>query len=178
MNKENPIVSNIKFYLSDKRCKPVKAHNTDVGYDLRAYDIIKGYQGTNLMTDDKLEYIKNRFKEYGYVTLGQNERLLIDSGIKLEYMPDNIELQIRPRSGMSLKRGLISYFGTIDPDYRGQLGLIVGNATTYPIRIERFERIAQLVPAWIVKHTFEFVDEKDNFETHRGNSGFGDSGTM
>ncbi|HEY4538663.1 MAG TPA: dUTP diphosphatase [Faecalibacter sp.] len=103
------------------------------------------------------------------------ERRLIPTGLFIE-LPAGYEAQVRPRSGMALKHGLtcLNSPGTIDADYRGEIGVIIANVSNDPYTIEDGERIAQLV---IAKHetiSWETVEVLD--ETARGAGGFGSTG--
>lgn len=103
------------------------------------------------------------------------DRVLIPTGIFLE-LPDGYEAQIRPRSGMSLKKGLSlpNTPATIDSDYRGELKIIMINLSKENQTIEDGDRIAQMVIARYEKVTWESVETLD--ETDRGSGGFGHSG--
>lgn len=103
-------------------------------------------------------------------------RVLIPTGLKVA-LPDNIEMQIRPRSGMALKKGLtvINTPGTIDEDYRGEVGVPVINLNPEPIWIEAGERICQAVFNEITRVAWEQVDTLD--ETERGEGGFNSTGS-
>lgn len=100
---------------------------------------------------------------------------LVPTGLYVA-IPDGYEGQVRPRSGLALKHGLtlVNAPGTIDADYRGEVGIIVGNIGAAPYTIERGSRIAQLVIAPVVQVAIDLVDELD--ETHRGEGGFGHTG--
>ncbi|RLZ10526.1 dUTP diphosphatase [Faecalibacter macacae] len=103
------------------------------------------------------------------------ERRLIPTGLFIE-LPAGYEAQVRPRSGMALKHGLtcLNSPGTIDADYRGEIGVIIANVSNDTYTIEDGERIAQLV---IAKHetiAWEQVETLD--ETERGAGGFGSTG--
>lgn len=105
-----------------------------------------------------------------------NQRLLIPTGLFME-IPQGYEAQIRPRSGLSLKVGLIAVLGTIDSDYRGEVGVIVTNSSNTFIKIENGERIAQLVFQKIEQAEWEVISSPDDMsETERGNGGFGSTG--
>ena len=101
---------------------------------------------------------------------------LVPTGLYVA-IPKGYEGQVRPRSGLALKHGLtlVNAPGTIDSDYRGEVGIIVGNIGSEPYTIERGTRIAQLVIAPVVQAEIEIVDELD--ETARGQGGFGHTGT-
>ena len=109
------------------------------------------------------------------ITLQPMERKLIPTGLYIE-LPVGFEAQIRPRSGLALKRGLtvLNTPGTIDADYRGEVGVILINLSGEPQTIEPGERICQMV---IAKHeTPEVVEVEELSETERGAGGFGHSG--
>ena len=91
-------------------------------------------------------------------------------------IPEGYEGQVRPRSGLALKQGLsvLNSPGTIDSDYRGEVGVILINLGTEPIVIHRGLRMAQLVIAPIVQPAIEVVASLDN--TERGAGGFGSTG--
>ena len=109
------------------------------------------------------------------ITLQPLERKLIPTGLFIE-LPAGYEAQIRPRSGLALKRGLtvLNTPGTIDADYRGEVGVILINLSGEAQTIEPGERICQMV---IAKHERpEVVEVTELSETERGAGGFGHSG--
>lgn len=110
------------------------------------------------------------------LTLQPLERALIHTGLYMA-LPEGFECQVRPRSGLALKRGLtiLNTPGTIDADYRGEVGIIVANLSNEPQTIDDGERIAQLVVARHETVTWQAVDDLD--ETQRGAGGFGHTGT-
>lgn len=110
------------------------------------------------------------------VTLQPLERRLIPTGVYIE-LPIGYECQIRPRSGLALKRGLtvLNTPGTIDADYRGEVGVILVNLSAEPQVIENGERICQMVVARHETVEWESVETLD--ETERGAGGFGHTGT-
>ena len=103
-------------------------------------------------------------------------RTLIPSGIAVA-VPFGFEAQVRPRSGLALNTGLtlLNSPGTIDADYRGEIGVIVVNHGSDPVTIARGDRVAQLVFQRLPEIRIEAVDELP--ETARGASGFGHTGT-
>lgn len=109
------------------------------------------------------------------ITLKPGERLLVPTGIAIA-LPDGYEAQIRPRSGLALKHGiaLVNSPGTIDADYRGEIGVIVINHGTEPFVIKRGERIAQMVIARFSRAQWLEVAELES--TVRGDGGFGHTG--
>jgi dUTP pyrophosphatase len=103
------------------------------------------------------------------------ERVLIPTGLCFE-IPRGYEVQIRPRSGLSLKTNLmiVNSPGTIDSDYRGEVKIIMGNFGTEDHIIKHGERVAQMVLAPVPQATFEVADELST--SHRGSGGFGSTG--
>ena len=110
------------------------------------------------------------------VTLQPLERRLIHTGVYIE-LPVGYECQLRPRSGLALKRGLtvLNTPGTIDADYRGEVGVILVNLGNEPQVIENGERICQMVVARHETVQWELVETLDDSE--RGAGGFGHTGT-
>lgn len=108
-------------------------------------------------------------------TLQPGERALVPTGIFME-LPDGFEAQVRPRSGLALKHGItvLNAPGTIDADYRGEVGVILINLGQEPFVVQHGERIAQLVVAAYSQVNWNEVS--DLSETERGAGGFGSSG--
>ena len=103
------------------------------------------------------------------------ERRLIPTGLFLA-LPVGYEAQIRPRSGLALKKGITVFNspGTVDADYRGEVGVILINMSNEPFVVEKGERIAQMVIARHEQAELDFVDTLD--ETERGDGGYGHTG--
>ncbi|MCM2263804.1 MAG: dUTP diphosphatase [Desulfuromonadales bacterium] len=110
------------------------------------------------------------------LTIVPGERTLIPTGLALE-IPWGYEGQVRPRSGLALRQGiaLVNSPGTIDADYRGEIGVIVINHGQEPVTFAPGDRIAQLVIAPVTRVEFEEVDELST--TRRAAGGFGHTGT-
>ena len=109
------------------------------------------------------------------VTLQPLERQLISTGLFIE-LPQGVEAQIRPRSGLAIKKGLtlLNTPGTIDSDYRGEIKIIMVNLSDQAQTIEPGERIAQMI---IAKYeTVEWEETQELQETQRGEGGFGHTG--
>ncbi len=109
------------------------------------------------------------------VVLGPLERAIIKTGLFLE-LPIGYEAQVRPRSGLAAKKGItvLNSPGTIDADYRGEVGVILVNLSSEAFVIENGERIAQLI---IAKHErAEWMEVSELSETERGEGGFGSTG--
>jgi len=109
------------------------------------------------------------------VVLAPGERALIPTGLRLE-IPSGYEGQVRPRSGLALKRGLtvLNAPGTIDADYRGDVGIILVNLSQEEQRIEPGDRIAQLLFAPVTRG--ELVEVEFLGDSERGSGGFGSTG--
>jgi len=129
---------------------PQRATSQSAGFDLRA------------RVDEPLE-------------LAPGSRSLVPTGIMLE-LPPGHEGQVRPRSGLALKHGLtlLNSPGTIDADYRGEIGVILVNLGQETVTVRRGDRIAQLVVQRLPQ--VEFVDRDSLAETARGAGGFGHTG--
>ena len=138
----------IKLMPGCERFLPAKAHCDDAGYDLRS------------RVDIELEPLSGA---------------VVPAGFAME-LPPGYEAQIRPRSGMALKRGLtvLNTPGTIDADYRGEVGVILVNLSGEAQTIEPGERICQMVIARHEQPTIVEVTELS--DTERGAGGFGHSG--
>lgn len=104
--------------------------------------------------------------------LAPGERRLVPCGFAIA-IPRGYEGQVRPRSGLALRHGLSipNAPGTIDPDYRGEVAVLLINLSSEPVRIEPGQRIAQLVICPVAHCVLEEVDELD--DTQRGHGGFG-----
>lgn len=109
------------------------------------------------------------------ITLLPLERAIVKTGLYIE-LPIGYEAQVRPRSGLAAKKGItvLNAPGTVDADYRGEIGVILVNLSNEPFTIENGERVAQLV---IAKHERATWDEVVALsETSRGEGGFGSTG--
>ncbi len=131
---------------------PLPSYSTDhaVGMDLAA-----------AVTDD--------------IVLAPGDRVLVPTGIQIA-VPVGFEAQIRPRSGLASKNGVVvpNSPGTIDPDYRGEVKIILMNLGTSPFTVKRGMRIAQMVISPVVTGHIEIVEELP--ESGRGHGGFGHTG--
>ena len=147
----------IKIYYKNtsKNENPMYQHLDDSGFDFRA-DIDSS------------------------ITLNPLERKLIPTGLYFE-LPKNIELQVRPRSGMALKHGItvLNTPGTVDSNYRGEVGIILVNLSNESYTINTGDRVAQGVIANVINSNFSKLINKDNLSnTERGTSGFGSTGKI
>jgi dUTP pyrophosphatase len=109
------------------------------------------------------------------LTLAPGDRHAVATGFALA-IPDGYEVQVRPRSGLALKHGVtcLNTPGTIDSDYRGEVKVILANLGSAPFEVRRGDRIAQLVPAPVLRATLREVSSLD--DTARGSGGFGSTG--
>lgn len=110
-----------------------------------------------------------------YIDLLPGRRILVPTGLKIA-LPPGFEAQIRPRSGLALKNGItcLNSPGTIDADYRGEVGIILINLGFETFRIKRGDRIAQMVIAPVTQALWMEAD--DLGDTKRGEGGFGSTG--
>lgn len=110
------------------------------------------------------------------VVLEPGDRQLISTGFKMA-LPPGYEAQVRPRSGLALKHGItvLNSPGTIDSDYRGEVGVLLINHGQAPFTVSRGDRFAQMVIAPVTQATFDVVTALD--ETDRGAGGYGSTGT-
>ena len=133
-----------------------------------SFDLPK-YQTEGSVGMDLSAFIEND------ILIKPNERELIPTGIALS-LPQNIEGQVRPRSGLSLKYGItvLNSPGTIDSDYRGEIKVILINHGNEDFLIKKNDRIAQLVFNEVVKVSFKEVNNLD--QTSRDQKGFGSTG--
>jgi len=124
----------------------------------------KGSSGMDLMA-----FINNPIKVF------PNTSVLIPTGLSIA-IPEDVEIQIRPRSGLAAKSniGILNTPGTIDSDYRGELKVILFNHGNKEFIINNNDRIAQMILMPVLKVDFEEVDELPN--TLRGSGGFGSTG--
>lgn len=143
-------MQNIKIVNTSKNALPQYSTELSAGLDLRA----------NLSES---------------ISLKPGERKLIATGLHIE-LPSGYEAQIRPRSGLALKQGItvLNSPGTIDADYRGDIGVILINHGQETFNIEPGDRIAQMVIAQYTQVVFTEVSNLSNSE--RGSGGFGSSG--
>ena len=107
------------------------------------------------------------------VTLEPGGRHPVRTGIAMA-IPHGYEVQVRSRSGTAVRNGITCLTGTIDSDYRGELMVVLVNLGSQPFAIARGDRIAQLVPAPVLRSTITEVEALD--ETARGEGGFGSTG--
>ncbi len=109
-------------------------------------------------------------------TLAPGARALIPTGLAIA-LPRGFEAQVRPRSGLALKNGItvLNSPGTIDADYRGEIGVVLINMADEPFEISRGMRIAQMIVAPVTQLVWQ--EQEDLSETARGTGGYGSTGT-
>ncbi len=110
------------------------------------------------------------------ITLAPGERSLVPTGLAIA-LPPGYEAQVRPRSGLALKNGVtvLNSPGTVDADYRGEVGVILANLGTEPFTVSRGMRVAQMVVAPVTQLAWNEVEDLSDSE--RGDGGFGSTGT-
>lgn len=157
-------IGGIKITLEDGVNIPKYETELSAGMDVRAW---KYSLPSNLK--ETLD-----FGEHGFI-LKPFERVLIKTGIKMS-IPENMECQVRSRSGLSLKNGIfvLNGLGTIDADYRGDVGVILANFSNQDFVIKKGDRIAQLVFNEFKRVELNVSTSLD--ETERGDGGFGHTG--
>lgn len=136
------------------------------GFDLKAVDVyLPGTKQTLILGKDIDNFILNPM-----------DRVCVQVGIAIGGVPEGYEVQVRPRSGLAFKHGItiVNTPGTIDSDYRGEIGALLCNLSNEPFVIIRGERIAQMIVCPIVKCNICIVDELD--ETERGSGRLGSTG--
>ncbi len=162
MKNETPSLKVKKLFPDAKL--PTRANPTDSGLDVYAFCFEKIFneKPESVMLDKS-------------IVLKTNDRVLINAGVALTVGP-GYEVQVRPRSGNALNRGLIvvNSPGTIDESYRGALGVIIANIGHEPQEIKIGEKIAQIVVCSVILSEVQEVKELN--ETVRGSGGFGHTG--
>jgi len=157
--------------LFDDAIIPTKSHETDSGFDLYAYKVEKLYENNEAVSLES--YASPSISKEIYLLPGQ--RCLINTGISATVGP-GFEIQIRPRSGNALKKGItvLNTPGTIDEGYRGMIGVILQNASDSQVTINMGDRIAQMVVCPVVLSKIQVVEDLD--VTERNDGGFGHTG--
>ncbi len=148
------------------------------GFDVRATKVITSYKCSKEIEEVKLKRMQIGFNERNYIKIRPFERVLFGTGLYVSDMSEDIELQVRSRSGTALKKGVFvaNQPGTIDSDYRGEIGVILYNSSPNLVRIDKNERVAQIVPKNKIK--IEILESSETVETERGTGGFGSSGSL
>lgn len=144
----------IEYFLLDEDCAPVRGSEYASGFDLKA-----------------------RIKEP--IVLLPQDRVSISTGIQVvRFTEPNLELQIRPRSGLLFNHGITTFLGTVDNDYRGEIKVCLFNISKEPYIIKPYERIAQAVISHVASYDFTRTYMADTEPTIRGANGFGSTGSL
>lgn len=144
--------NNFQIFLEHEYSRmPQKAHKTDAGWDISSCE---------------------------HVSIPPKQWLAVDTGIKM-VIPEGWEIQIRPRSGLALKKGImvLNSPGTIDCEYRNKIKVILYNGGEYPFDIHPGDRIAQAVMSPVFNVTLSQIEEMPDEKTSRDQGGFGSSGS-
>ena len=152
----------IKAVLKDGCTLPKYETTGAVGLDLRAD--LKG----NVRYMYKCEHIGDK------LVMNPGARALLSTGLFIQ-LPEGYEAQIRPRSGLTLKYGMVCQLGSIDTDFIGEIGIIIINLGDEPYTVTDGERMAQMVINKVGRAEFELVKSLE--ETDRGEGGFGHTGS-
>lgn len=159
----------VKLNLLEGVKAPKYAKKGDAGFDFVAHSF-KMLNGEDKYTHNLYEILEN-----DYVHIQPLDRLLVGTGVFAE-IPQGTEIQVRPRSGLAVKQGLsvLNSPGTIDSNYRGEIGVILVNLSPTHITIRKGDRIAQGVLSKCEEAEFEITTELS--KTSRGSEGFGSTG--
>lgn len=160
----------VKIVNNSTNDLPYYATTNSAGMDLKA-NIVRNEDNEVKLKGENFE-VKITEDGLNYVILHPLGRVLIPTGIHIS-LPVGYEAQIRPRSGLALKHGItiVNSPGTIDSDYRGDVGIILANLGSKPFTIMHGDRIAQMVISKHEEVVFEEVTDLD--DTERGHGGFG-----
>jgi dUTP pyrophosphatase len=152
----------LKVKISEEAIVPKYNHSTDAALDLFASG-----EFTEISSEGKKELKTETF------ILEAGKRVLVKTGVKIE-LPSDCWGNIRSRSGLALNEGIITLGGVIDPDYRGEIGVILLNTSDVSFEIKKHGKIAQMI-IQPFEHA-EIVQTEDLSETERAHKGFGSSG--
>jgi dUTP pyrophosphatase len=163
----------IKIKLLEGAIMPKYQSKGAACFDLHIHSFKKLYKG-----DQEVDFattLRHSIRQ-GFIQMRPGERLLAGTGLFME-IPEGYQLEIKSRSGTTLKTGIViaNQPGTVDSDYRGELHLILMNTTPFLAKIDLGDRVAQagIIPA--PQAEFEIIT--DLSETERGEGGFGSTGT-
>lgn len=147
-----------------------------VGADVKAMSILTAYTGSEEITPKRLEILRKDFASGRGIKIRGHERILFGTGVFIADMADDKEIQVRSRSGLTLKTGLIvaNSPGTIDPDYRGEIGVILLNSSSHLAPISIGDRIAQIVVK--SREDTQYVETDFITFSERNSEGFGSTG--
>ena len=180
-NNEYPVVRYYKGKLDPSGTVDVKdlikKHETDSCYDICAYipskEVLAELAKDN-DNNDRFTKVLNHLNEDGNIVLKTGETITVPTNICFD-LPHNIECQCRPRSGLT-SQGITVGWGTVDEDYRGDVGIIITNTSGEDFIIKSGERIAQIYFNRKTKVTLEDHTGEEISKTERGDAGFGSTG--
>lgn len=154
----------------------IKKHETDSCYDICAYIPSKDVLSELAKDNNRFTKLLNHLSAYGSdsIVIAPGETIVVPTNVCFE-LPNNIECQCRPRSGLT-SQGITIGWGTVDEDYRGDVGIIVTNISNENFIIKSGERIAQLYFNRKTKVILEDHTGEEVSETDRGDAGFGSTG--
>lgn len=154
----------------------IKKHETDSCYDICAYIPSKDVLSELAKDNNRFTKLLNHLSAYGSdsIVIAPGETIVVPTNVCFE-LPNNIECQCRPRSGLT-SQGITIGWGTVDEDYRGDIGIIVTNISNENFIIKSGERIAQLYFNRKTKVILEDHTGEEVSETDRGDAGFGSTG--
>ena len=177
-NNEYPVVKYYKGKLDPSGTVDVKdlikKHETDSCYDICAYVPSKEVLAELAKDNDRFTKVLNCLNEDGNIVLKPGEIITVPTNICFE-LPHNIECQCRPRSGLT-SQGITIGWGTVDEEYRGDIGIIITNISSEDFIIKSGERIAQVYFNRKTKVILEDHTGEEISETDRGDAGFGSTG--
>jgi dUTP pyrophosphatase len=166
----NVTPTKVKFVVEAEQCTPTKAHEYDAGYDFKVMNFTAKdggvYEQPTLGVEGDSEWS---------ITMLPGSRVLFSTGVRCA-VPSGYELQMRPRSGNAVKRGIevVNSPGTIDCGYTGDIGIIIKNGSTETITVNQWDRMGQGVFCKLPDIELVQVDTLD--DTERGDGGFGHTG--
>lgn len=177
-NNEYPVVKYYKGKLDPSGTVEVKdlikKHETDSCYDICVYIPSKEVLAELAKDDDRFTKVLNHLNEDGNIVLKTGETITVPTNICFD-LPHNIECQCRPRSGLT-SQGITVGWGTVDEDYRGDVGIIITNTSGEDFIIKSGERIAQIYFNRKTKVVLEDHTGEEISKTERGDAGFGSTG--
>lgn len=179
-NNEYPVVKYYKGKLDPSGTVEVKdlikKHETDSCYDICVYIPSKEVLAelAKDKDDDRFTKVLNHLNEDGNIVLKTGETITVPTNICFD-LPHNIECQCRPRSGLT-SQGITVGWGTVDEDYRGDVGIIITNTSGEDFIIKSGERIAQIYFNRKTKVILEDHTGEEISKTERGDAGFGSTG--
>ena len=179
-NNEYPVVKYYKGKLDPSGTVDVKdlikKHETDSCYDICVYIPSKEVLAelAKDKDDDRFTKVLNHLNEDGNIVLKTGETITVPTNICFD-LPHNIECQCRPRSGLT-SQGITVGWGTVDEDYRGDVGIIITNTSGEDFIIKSGERIAQIYFNRKTKVILEDHTGEEISKTERGDAGFGSTG--